>query len=361
MSVRNVQPNALEAALSNMPNLTNMSNGPAMLVLGTGLEVVGGHYEYTFLISHRGGCSWKVQRRYRDLLALHDSLFAHGVKTLPPFPPKHSIAQRFQTSERDVATKRIVELQRYLQVLVTRRETAAFPLVQKMLGVEIPEAPSGARVASWEHIPGISDFADVELEVRAAAQVDGSCCPVEVHQVEVNVLPRLSGLTTCEAKVDGKTFSASIGAPVRVTGLPCGTEVEFALCSRNAVGKSGTISIRCAVPEQNKGTGLQQLDTVSTEGSIDGFSPGRPLSPLLPINVTAGSRVLAVWAGDGHWYDAVVRRVHADNMLTVDWLRPAPLSSEELCCVCEAGGDDTSHRRLPVKHVRFRGRYGPGL
>lgn len=237
------QPEALEAALSNMPCPPNVSNGPAMLVLGTGLEVVAGHYEYTFLVSHRGGCSWKVQRRYRDLLALHDSLFAHGVKTLPPFPPKHTISQRFQTSERDVATKRIVELQRYLQVLLTCRETAALPLVQKMLGVKIPEAPSGARVASWEHIPGFSNFADVELEVRSAAQVDGNCCPVEIHQVEVNVLPCLSGLTTCE--VDGKTFTASIGAPVRVTGLPCGMEVEFALCSRNAVGKSRTISIRC--------------------------------------------------------------------------------------------------------------------
>lgn len=346
----NVPASVLEAALTKTPN------GPAMLVLGTGLDAVGGHYEYTFLVSHRGGCSWKVQRRYRDLLALHDRLFEHGIPSLPEFPPKHSIEQRLLSSERDVATKRIVELQRYLQLLATCRDTAPLPLVQKILGVELPEAPSGARVARWGHIPGNSAFAEVELEIRSAEQVDGKRSPVEVHQVEVHVMPRLSGLPFCE--VDGKTFIASVGSSVRVTGLPCGTEVEFAICSRNAVGKSGTISIRCAVPG---GTVPLQLATPSTEGSIDGLPSDGPPSPLPPSCVTAGGRVLAVWSGDGQWYDAVVRRVHADSSVTVDWLRPAPLSSEELRCVCDAGGDDTSHRRVPVRRLRLCNRHGPGL
>lgn len=337
---------ALEAELSNMPN----PNGQTMLILGIGFDEVEGHYEYTFLIAHRGGCSWKVQHRYRDLLAIHDRLATSGIKSLPPFPPKHTLAQRFQTTERDVATKRIVELQRYLQLLAASRETAPLPLVQKMLGVKPPEAPTGARVARWEHVSENSSFATVELEVRAAEQVEGSCCPVEAHQVEVHVMPRLSGIPTNE--VDGRTFFAPVGAKVRVPGLPCGTEVEFALCSRNGTGRSEIVSIRCAVPEN-----VDQLDAATTKGSIDGM----PLSPLKPMNVSSGSRVLAVWAGDGQWYDAVVRRVHADSVVTVDWLRQAPLSAEKLRCVCDAGGDDTSHRRIPMRHLRLPGRGGPGL
>eukprot|EP00927_Polykrikos_kofoidii_P085723 TRINITY_DN9398_c0_g1_i4.p1 TRINITY_DN9398_c0_g1~~TRINITY_DN9398_c0_g1_i4.p1 ORF type:complete len:186 (+),score=16.38 TRINITY_DN9398_c0_g1_i4:181-738(+) len=63
-----------------------------------------------------------------------------------------------------------------------------------------------------------------------------------------------------------------------------------------------------------------------------------------------GARVRAIWAGDGRRYDAIVAEIK-NGLVEVNWLRPAPLSGEELVCVCEAGGDDTSHRQVQHQHV----------
>eukprot|EP00927_Polykrikos_kofoidii_P055870 TRINITY_DN50058_c0_g1_i1.p1 TRINITY_DN50058_c0_g1~~TRINITY_DN50058_c0_g1_i1.p1 ORF type:complete len:263 (-),score=25.81 TRINITY_DN50058_c0_g1_i1:48-836(-) len=77
-----------------------------------------------------------------------------------------------------------------------------------------------------------------------------------------------------------------------------------------------------------------------------------PFSGNWRVNV--GSRVLAVWKGNGHFYHAIVRCVkEREGIVIVDWLRPAPLSNEVLRCVCDAGGDDTLHRHVAIRNVKL--------
>lgn len=78
--------------------------------------------------------------------------------------------------------------------------------------------------------------------------------------------------------------------------------------------------------------------------------PGRPQATVAP-----GMRVRAIWAGNGESYDATVQRTGADGTVIVNWLRPAPLSEEPFTCVCETGGDDTTHRAVPRDNVVMLG------
>mmetsp|Transcript_22054 Transcript_22054/g.50387 ORF Transcript_22054/g.50387 Transcript_22054/m.50387 type:complete len:236 (-) Transcript_22054:66-773(-) len=209
-------------------------------VLCTGLTIEGLHYEYTFLLFAPPAFSWRVQRRYSALLAMHqDLLRAFTQEALPQFPPKSNLKAMLTNSHKAVAMGRIKPLQEYLQ-----------------------------QVLSWEHL------AQARLLV-----------------LETLDAPSVVLLQLEEEQAKGASLVRNCGA----AGYLCD----------------------------------------------DG---------LVPVEI--GSIVLAVWAGDGQWYHAVVRAVNSKRQVTVDWIRPAPLSQEERRCVCETGGDDTSHREVSMEQVQ---------
>lgn len=330
-----------------------VTGGPRLDVLCTGLDNVQGFYEYVFLVSHPCGCSWKVKRRYSDLLKLHEQLSAM-VETLPAFPPKwNSFGQHLTSSSQDVATQRVVALQRYLRLLARDRATARLPAVLATLGVEAPETVRSVRVLCWNHE---DDETSVEMDVQPSSQGENSSRPVESYEVDARN-PFGDELRKTVANID---------QPVCVSGLIAGEEVEISVRARNAVGTSPPIAIRLMVPAP---LAISPADSMPSSSDNHHAQPSRCLPPGEPppgencdlgflelSQVQVGSRVLAVWAGDRTWYDAVVRHVHREGWVTVDWLRPAPLSCEDLRCVCDAGGDDTAHRRVISQKVRLRGK-----
>eukprot|EP00927_Polykrikos_kofoidii_P003292 TRINITY_DN11310_c0_g1_i5.p1 TRINITY_DN11310_c0_g1~~TRINITY_DN11310_c0_g1_i5.p1 ORF type:complete len:583 (+),score=118.86 TRINITY_DN11310_c0_g1_i5:100-1848(+) len=327
------------------------------------------HFEYVFHVTHPCGCSWQVSRRYNDMLQMHEEL-TRRFDGLPPFPPKRSLGQRFTISERDAANKRVIALQRYLQLLSFRKDVLGPPHVLGTLGAEAPEAVRAVRVASWHFRggggasapsrlpnphPGAT-VADVVLEVdHAPLQAEGCCRPVEGFEARVRILPNYCSRGRCE--IDGATFSVALGDTLRIRSLPCGSEVEISVCAWNAVGTSPPVVVCFAVPgEQQDSSRHFDINPNSSRGGHGLLSGTKltssPFSGKRQINI--GCKVLAVWAGDGEYYDAVVRHVERrEGMVTVDWLRPAPLASEVQRCVCEAGGDDTLHRRVPTRCVRL--------
>lgn len=205
-----------------------------------------------------------------------------------------------------LAQRRAVALQRYFQGAVARPEVGSARGFVDLLGLRPPNAVSRVEVSRWlpacDCVPGT---ASVELQVALGAPARSG--PVEEVQASVWLLV-------------GASPALSRGAPgqaLRVEGLPCGEMVAVEVYAANCAGTSPAAVL--------------QLDV-----------PGKRTRPVLP-----GSRVRAVWAGDGACYDAVVKSLTSDGSVVLNWLRPIPLSEEVLRCVCEAGGDDTSHRVVP--------------
>lgn len=357
------------------------AGGPDQVRLGvlcTGLHLVGIHHEYVFRLSHPCGCSWIVQKRYRELLELHEDL-SHNFSGLPAFPPKRSFGERLIISEQDAATRRVVQLQRYLQLLCLREDVLEAPSLFRELGAMMPNAVSAVRVTSW-HFQEASprETAEAELEVRPDISPEGCCRPVEGFEVEVFSVR--GGSNT-----GSRPCTILLGAAVRVPGLPCGTLAELRVRAWNAVGRSEPVSLRIAVPDApiNAAPSTDESAASLPEGCIaarpypsklphasrvatqasDHHGTTFSLSACAPLfsarDLNAGSRVQAIWAGDGEWYDAVIRRLDGDGCATVDWLRPAPLGVEILHCVCESGGDDTMHRRVRCAHLRSPRRHAP--
>lgn len=356
-------------------------------VLCTGLQTVGIHHEYVFRLSHPCGCSWVVQKRYRDLLQLHEQLQL-GFSGLPEFPPKRSLSERFIISEQDAATRRVVALQSYLQRLCLRGDALEAPSLLEELGATVPSAVRAVRVTRW-HVKenkgkvGPRSTADAELEVRPDISAEGCCRPVEGFEVEV-VLESGKGLDP---------FTAPLGAPLCVAGLPCGAQAELRVRAVNILGRSEPVALRISVPLASTAfngaaTASSAVAAESGAGNLpEGCTAARPypskmpqasrvpphsnsvvasaslttqcLSPCAPLfsgrRLGVGSRVQAIWAGDGGWYDAVIRRLDGEGWATVDWLRPAPLGDEPLRCVCEVGGDDTLYRRVNYEKLRAPG------
>lgn len=339
----------IEAALGNA------DNGVLRLgVLGTGLELVDGHYEYVFQISHPWGCSWRVQHRFRHLLSLHGELVTQ-LTSVPSFPPKHSVSQRLFTSEKDIATKRIVELQRYLQLMVANTETGQNAAVQKALGATQPQAPGIVRVTNWEHNRA-SSCASMELEFdldEDAVQAPSCSAPIESVEVQVHVMPKLGPLGG-GSEASEKTHIRSFREPVRIADLPIGREIEFKVRLCNIVGGSPPLAMRIMVPGPDDAPD-SPIMTISSLRPDTGPAP-----PLPSEQIGEGCRVSALWAGNGYYYDAIVRRGPSNGKVTVDWLRPAPMSGEELHCVLDDGGDDTAHRHVPVHQLRPR-QAGPSV
>ncbi|CAE7727381.1 unnamed protein product [Symbiodinium pilosum] len=286
----------------------------------TGFDDLEGHVRYIFQVVHiPSGCAWKVHRRYREMLALHEQL-AGTATDLPEFPPKALNAWSWILGE-DVPVQRVSSFQTYFAQLLARDDLTRRPATQALLGVQRPD-PVAVVVSRWRMEPD-AFRADVELSVTCDAfspRETGSSPfsgtidspkPVEEFLVFIQGSPSTDPVA-----------SARPGEPLWATGLPTGEEM--------------TLEVRAA-----NGIGMSEPTTLSI------LSPGERALPLSP-----GVRVRAVWAGDGAVYDAVVKSVPVNNSgyVLLDWLRPAPLSDEKLSCVCEVG-DDTAHRMVPRGQV----------
>lgn len=245
----------------------------------------------------------------------------------------------------------------------------------------VPSAVRAVRVTKWylKTAKGTKSSpcatAEAELEVRPEVSREGCCRPVEGFEVEV-----VSSAGKMNASLHPLIFS--LGAVVRVPGLTCGTQAELRVRAWNALGRSEPVALRIAVPKR-----ARKFPAIPDEsGSLpEGCVAARPYPSKLPQSsrvaaptgdsplatssqtprffsqceplfscrhFSIGSRVQAKWAGDGEWYDAVIRRFDGDGWATVDWLRPTPLGDETLHCVCECGGDDTMHRRVLCENLR---------
>jgi len=326
---------------------TSFSGACGLEVLCVGFVAVGMHTEYNFRVSHSCGCSWKVQRRYSSLLALHEELAAR-CKSLPPFPQKVSISQHL-TSDRDVAVQRAAALQRYFQFLALRGDVLGMPAVLEALGAEKPDLVQSVRIMRWDHV-GQAEVA-VELDVQPSVQAENYHRPVEGIEVQIRIPAWLRHQGSSGRSADGTTFLAQVGKPVRIPLPPHDSEMELHVRAYNGLGSSAPVSIRVVAPTHQ---GYCCRGVCTAASPFPEFSDGEVRTATRTLGV--GSRVEAMWAGDGHWYDAVVRHVDdAWGWVTVDWLRPRPLGGDHLRCVCDAGGDDTAHRRVLPIHVRLAG------
>mmetsp|Transcript_46474 Transcript_46474/g.92286 ORF Transcript_46474/g.92286 Transcript_46474/m.92286 type:complete len:224 (+) Transcript_46474:2-673(+) len=202
------------------------------------------------------------------------------------------------------ARRRAAALQSYLTTAMDREEVANHPGFLAILGMRPPDSVTHVRILRWlplgECLPGT---ASVELEVvpPVPSKMFG---PADEIRTEISAL---KGTAIPPS-------NTALGESIRIEGLPCGERLSLEVRAANSAGASEAVSVRLAVPGKRT----------------------RIIGP--------GVRVRAMWAGDGDTYDATVKKVMEDGSVFVNWLRPAPLSSEDLHCVCDVGGDDTMHR-----------------
>lgn len=269
---------------------------------------VNGHTEYIFHVGHANGSSWRVQRRFSDLLAAHRKL-AKKLVWMPQFPAK-SLPGLGVILGQDLLRERKAALQKYFQDVLASEVVQSADFQRLMLGVQRPEAIVALRPQHW--LPGTQAQVTATVVLHVAAADAGQGGQRLVEQFVACVLPRTRGAA------GGR---APLGEPLLVRGLPCGEEVAIEVRAQNGVGFSQPVMIRL-------------------------LAPGRRWAPLAP-----GMHVRAIWAGDGNSYDATVQRVLSDGTVVVNWLRPSPLSEEPLTCVIESGGDDTTHRYVSRDRV----------
>jgi len=297
-------------------------DGQRLSVFCTGFEDVSGHVEYVFQVLHSSGCNWKTQRRYSDLLLAHQALDCQ-FDGLPDFPPK-SLPGIGALLGQEFSAQRASALQRYYEAVLARQSVCYARDLQRALGVQRPSAVSSVRVSRWllaspeeEGVEGIEKSSNagppgtamVEFDVKIGHSV--ACAPVDELVAVVKIYA-------------GRTTTVRILYPqsaLSISGLPCGELIDVEVHACNGIGESDPFLMCLQVP-------------------------GRQRKPLYP-----GTRVQAVYAGDGKRYDASVKSITADGSVLVNWLRPAPLSAEILTCVCEHGGEDTDHRVVPRARV----------
>lgn len=292
-------------------------------VFCTGYEDLDSHVEYTFHVVHSAsGCAWDIRRRYSELLQAHEQLAAtsDGEEVLPEFPAKGLPGAAFFLGK-ELLLSRVSAFQQYFD-LVTRYDRVAGSLeLQKALGVQPPRAVSSVRLRRWlpacESQPG-TVAVELDIDVDAFLPLAEGSSPLAGRVACDAPVERILARVRSASSVAG-TQSALPNDPICVRNLPCGEEVVVEVHAANGVGESEPVAIRL-------------------------MCPGARAPTLL-----AGMRVKAPWAGNGRLYDAVVKTANfrGSGYVLVNWLRPAPLSGEKLTCVCDDGGDDTSHRTVP--------------
>mmetsp|Transcript_46475 Transcript_46475/g.92288 ORF Transcript_46475/g.92288 Transcript_46475/m.92288 type:complete len:311 (+) Transcript_46475:66-998(+) len=266
-------------------------------------QAVVGNMVYTFSVTHNAsGAEWETKWRFSELL-IADSRLRHSIPTLPKFPAKGPPGMKLMMGPQR-AQRRAAALQSYLTTAMDREEVANHPGFLAILGMRPPDSVTHVRILRWlplgECLPGT---ASVELEVvpPVPSKMFG---PADEIRTEISAL---KGTAIPPS-------NTALGESIRIEGLPCGERLSLEVRAANSAGASEAVSVRLAVPGKRT----------------------RIIGP--------GVRVRAMWAGDGDTYDATVKKVMEDGSVFVNWLRPAPLSSEDLHCVCDVGGDDTMHR-----------------
>lgn len=227
----------------------------------TNVELVDGHWEYSFQVAHPGGCSWRVQRRFSEFRTAFDAL---GTSTpgLPELPDAEGI---FPVVTKARALRRVTELQRYLDGVLAHSCTkvACAESVQKVLGVRRPETPTSVQPSRWflseagattphEFSAGgaaTSSTAGVELVVALAQQILGSDRPVDRLLATVTA----GGLVVETARLAGTATGRGLALRLRLEGLPCGEEASIEVRAANAVGESNAAVVWLRVPTPGDG------------------------------------------------------------------------------------------------------------
>lgn len=194
----------------------NEMEGPPLSVLCTGYDMVDGHVEYMFHVTHASGCAWKTQKRFSELLAAYQSL-AQSFQSVPAFPPRGIPGAGLFLGEK-LILQRVVGLQQYFEEVMARRDLSRNSELHLLLGVQPPSTVQSVRVRGWQELPEtqVGGTAWVELEVALPELAQGFSGPPE--RVEVAIQP-IGSVTTSSAS------SSSTSTPVRISGLPCGEEV----------------------------------------------------------------------------------------------------------------------------------------
>lgn len=267
-------------------------------------EEVEGHVDYIFDVEHGSGETWDVRWRFSELLAA-DAGLRRTHRELPPFPPRGPPGISIVLGNEAIAQRRSVVLQRYFEEVLASPEAEHLPGLYSLLGMRPPEAVATAQVLSW--LPSDAASSTAACVLAVALGPSAACAPVEEISVAAWLL----------AGAEPVVSRGPAGEPLHVTGLPCGELLSLEVFAGNRAGVSPAFALQLTVPGERT----------------------RSLAP--------GARVRAVWAGDGAVYDAVVKNLTSDDTVVLNWLRPMPLSAEKLRCVCDAGGDDTTHRMVP--------------
>eukprot|EP00439_Symbiodinium_sp_Y106_P028784 s1143_g3.t1 len=261
-------------------------------VFCTGYDETEGHVRYAFQVVHvPSGCSWKVHRRYREILAFHEQLAAGTRGSLPEFPPKALNGLSWMWGE-DVPVKRVAAFQTYFSSLVARDDLTGNATLQALLGVEPPDPVGSVDVARWRLEEPGPGTVDVELAVSCDAfspREPGSSPfsgTIENFKPVEEFVVLMQGASTSEPLA-----FAQPGEPLWVNGLPSGEELNLEVRARNGMGISEPVALNLS-------------------------SPGERALRLLP-----GMRVRAVWAGDGATYDAVVKSIprNSPDFVLLDW------------------------------------------
>eukprot|EP00929_Paragymnodinium_shiwhaense_P007544 TRINITY_DN111465_c0_g1_i1.p1 TRINITY_DN111465_c0_g1~~TRINITY_DN111465_c0_g1_i1.p1 ORF type:complete len:526 (-),score=85.56 TRINITY_DN111465_c0_g1_i1:45-1391(-) len=255
---------------------------------------------------HRGGCSWKIRRRFSEMATAHRG-WQERYAGLPEFPDAGLPGLRFILGQ-ELAVRRSLSLQEYFHAVCGKEKLVRSKEFQRFLGAARPApvlAVQPLACSSESGRPGKT----LQLEAQLPEQGEGIWTPIDVLVVTA---------TAGGALVEGK-FPA--GEQIRLDGLPPGEDAVLEVWAANGIDESDALVVCCRVE-------------------------GKRVGALAP-----GIRIRAVWAGDGKWYDGVVSSLPDSESIVVDWLRPAPLSGEKLACVSETGGDDTAHRQVPRSMV----------
>lgn len=291
-------------------------------VLCIGYDDGGDHVEYEFLVTHVSGRARKVRKRFSELLAAHEEL-TNKFTALPDFPPK-GLPGLLLVMGSDFINRRVIGLQRWFEGLCVRRDVVSAVEFQRLLGVHAPVAISSIRGHKWLTPHAVDReglrcvTATLELEVAIEELEGGGDVDILTATVQILVAGCNPGRPASKcAHGTAQSWTSRPGSQLVVSSLPCGEEVVIEVRARNALGAGSPSFLQLMVPGRRA------------------------------IRLSQGMRVRAVWAGDGNWYDGILKTLCPNDFVVVTWLRPAPLSGEVLVCVCDTGGDDTMHRSVP--------------
>jgi len=238
------------------PNGWSQRMMPRFAVNCTGHETHSSRTEYVFRVRHSGGCEWTVQRRYLDLLDLHERLSAvFGAGELPPFPPRTSttvvgvLFGQKASCRPEIVAERELAFQKYFDALCIRADVVGTACFQHALGVVPPEPVSHLRVRGWLPPSVVGHGLTALLDIRPAEQAEDIRAVSESYTIKASCVQDPAGDDEELRLVASMRQPASgLASMACVEGLAPGAQVEFEVCATNAAGQSFPVSIRSVAP-----------------------------------------------------------------------------------------------------------------